>query len=205
LRKAYIQLIQLTALVLYPLFLGVGMVAPFFITTVFGTTWQASAPLLQMLTLMAFGVPLIWFKSNILIANNKMRQVLEINLIEFAASLAFALAMTPWGVEASALGNTLRILLTAPIILWLIQRHTGTSAMQTLRAVVPPAVAASVMLAVLAFLRLLLIENLGDGLALNLMLIVCGAIVYPAALYVLFPSFCKQTFHTLAPVFKKIR
>ncbi|AWM05834.2 lipopolysaccharide biosynthesis protein [Bradyrhizobium symbiodeficiens] len=150
---AYLQLVHMTAAFLYPLFVGAALVAPELLTLMFGAKWQASILPMQILTQIALFVPLIWYKTNILMAIGRMWEVLLINLFEFALSVTVGVIAAQYGVEGAAAGNVVRMLLATPVILFAVQVWTGVPFWRTLAAVMYPAAAAIIMAGALALLR----------------------------------------------------
>jgi PST family polysaccharide transporter len=178
---AYLQLVHMTAAFLYPLFVGAALVAPELLTLMFGAKWQASILPMQMLTQIALFVPLIWYKTNILMAIGRMWEVLLINLFEFALSVTVGVIAAQYGVEGAAAGNVVRMLLATPVILFAVQAWTGVPFGRTLAAVMYPAAAAIIMAGALALLRPHLM-SLHPIAILAIMSVVGFAIYAPAIL-----------------------
>ncbi|MCK1284205.1 lipopolysaccharide biosynthesis protein [Bradyrhizobium sp. 44] len=179
----YLQLVHMTAAFLYPLFVGAALVAPELLTLMFGVKWQASILPMQILTQIALFVPLIWYKTNILMAIGRMWEVLLINLFEFAASVIVGVIAAQYSVEGAAFGNVVRMLLATPVILFAVKAWVGVPFGRTLAAVMYPAAATVIMAGALLLLRPHL-GTLHPIVILAIMSVVGFAIYAPAILAV---------------------
>lgn len=156
--QAYLKLVHLTAVFIYPLFVGAAIVAPELLTLMFGTKWQASIVPMQILTQIAFFVPLIYYKTNALMAIGKMWDVLLINFVEFALSAVIGVISAQYGVEGAAIGNVIRMAIATPIILLALKAWVGIPIGRTFGVVLYPVIATMVMLGVLMLLRPMLLS-----------------------------------------------
>ncbi len=185
LARAYQRMVQMTALLIYPVFLGAAVVAPELIALAFGPQWEPSVLLMQFLTLMAFFIPLAYYRNNILLAAGRADQVFFLSLVSFIVSLVVSLIAVQIGIEATALGNTIRVALVTPVTLAVIQKYTGAKAMDTIKGSFPPAVAAVGMVGCL-----MLVRAAGAmpswpvfSIGINVLL---GAAIYAAILFIFF-------------------
>lgn len=181
--RAYLKIVRFAAMIALPVFAGAAILAPEFITMAFGRQWEDSVPLFQMLSMAALFVPMIYFKTNILVATGHMRQVLAVNVIEFICSLAIAVFAARISLEAAALGNVVRMALVTPVILWFVRRYAGVSMSGTVMAVVPAALSCVAMIAALAAARYGL-DGSGNSILNCLMLVPLGAVVYAGTMAV---------------------
>lgn len=188
--RAYLRLVQMTAAFAYPMFLGAAIIAPELIALMFGAKWVPSVPLMQILTLTSIFIPLIFYKSNALMAVGAMRMVLAINVFEFVASALVAYLCARHGVEAAAAGNIIRLAVVTPAIFWAMSRSTGVEGVATLRAVAAPLLATGVMIAALLGLKSLL-PAFGPVPTI-LLFASAGAAIYAGALFVFKPALVKE-------------
>lgn len=188
--RGYLRLVQMTAVFTYPMFLGAAVVAPEVIAVMFGPQWAPSVPLMQILTLTSIFIPLLFYKSNALMAVGAMRMVLGINVFEFVASAAVAYLSARHGLEAAAAGNILRLALVSPVIFWGVARCTGVPAGATLLAVAIPLLASAIMVAALVGLKSVLpaLPALVTVACLGL----AGLLIYAGLLFVLQRDLVKE-------------
>ncbi len=182
LARSYLRLSQLTYLITLPAFMGAAMLAPEIIRLMFGPQWEASIIPMQILTLTILSFPVIYYKTNALIAVNRSRQVLWLNIAEFLLSFVVVLVSAQFGLIGAALGNVLRVLLITPLILWALQTYAGIPAFPMLRQTFPLIQATAAMMAVLAIARWLLASHL-SAIPMILTLVPLGAFTYAAILW----------------------
>jgi len=182
LERAYLRIIQLAAIFSLPLFLGTGLIAPEFITLLFGAQWQPSVILMQILTLTSFFVPLLYFRPMLFIATGRMKEVLYLHTIEFLIGVGATIVFCQFGIEGAAAGNVVRMAVATPVILYYVQKYTGISARATLKKVTGPVTAALFMTSSLFLFRTSLPAS-AQGLPLAAALVVLGAMIYVSILY----------------------
>ncbi len=184
LKDAYLRLMAFTSVFAYPIFFGALILAPEIITLLFGNQWAQSVVLMQILTLTGVFVPLIYYKSNLLMAVGNMRGVLLLNIVEFALSAGIAAIFSRYGVESAAAGNVVRMLVVTPIILGVIAWLFGLPVGRQLRSVAPALGASLIMLGVLFVLRTLLGDMLGP-IANVALFATLGCLIYGSAMFLL--------------------
>lgn len=185
LRAAYVHLARLTALVIYPVFIGAIVVAPEIIRLAFGNQWDASIRLTQILALSVLSMPMIYFKSNVLVAIGHARPVLWLNVLEFALSFGIVAVFCRYGVEGAAWGNVLRVIVIAPPIMWALQHYVGIDWKDLLRAMIPATACTGVMVAATVSARFALAPYVAPSVLLASVVLV-GVLCYAAAVWVLY-------------------
>lgn len=139
--------ITMAALVAYPLFSGVALVAPDALPLVFGAQWETSVPLVQLLAMSVLFVPLIYFKSTLLFVANKLAAIIWLNVLEFILSVAVTLVAVQVGLAAAAYGNTVRLAIATPVIMFVVGRVAGIDATRSCASVLDPLYATALMVA----------------------------------------------------------
>lgn len=191
LAEIYVRLVRLTAVIIYPLFFGAILVAPEVVGLAFGPQWEASIRLMQVLAIGVVSMPMIWFKSNVLMAIGHARSVLWLNLLEFALSFATAVVFCRFGLEAAAWGNVVRVVVVAVPVSWVLQRYVGIRWMALISAMVPASVCTALMLATTAAFKWSLTPSLPPALTLLLVVLV-GGLCYSAALMLLYQGIVRE-------------
>ncbi|WP_062111255.1 lipopolysaccharide biosynthesis protein [Aureimonas sp. AU40] len=151
--RAYLRVLQLTALLIYPAFAGAALIAPEALPFLFGPQWATSIPIAQILAFSALPLPITFHNPSILIALGKGRSILVLSLFDLTLSLLVAFTAARWGVEAVAIGYVCRNIASVPLALLLLGRSTGLRASEALRALLPSAVCTFLMVAALLGLR----------------------------------------------------
>ena len=200
---AYLRIIQMTALFVYPMFAITAAVAPELVRLMLGAHWIDSIQPMQILTLMALLIPLTYFKSNVLIVVGDMKRVLVLNILEFAASVLATFSLAWLGLNGAAAANVVRLALITPFIFVVLRRQAGIPILDTINAVTPPAIATAIALVVSFALRYLL-----AGLP-PLAVIVCigtaGVATYLGAMWLVRRSVLLDAWQFIHPMVSRFR
>ncbi|MBW4700121.1 MAG: lipopolysaccharide biosynthesis protein [Aphanocapsa lilacina HA4352-LM1] len=193
LRSAFYTVTQFTSLVSFPAFLGVAALAPELVTVVFGSQWQASVPVLQILALLGLQQSVLFFNSTVLVAMGKPAWRLGINLLNAVCGLvAFAFAVH-WGIVAVAAAYTLRVYLLSPVTIWAVDRLIRIELVTYLNQFIPPLIGSLAMVSAIWATRQLLLERL-DPLSLLAFCLAVGAGVYLLTLRWCAPALFERAF-----------
>jgi PST family polysaccharide transporter len=176
----------LMALVVAPLGVGLGAVAPTIVQVFFDARWAGMASILAMLSVMTVFQPVAWAAIAYLLAEKMTRLIMVMSVARAVLVLALV-ALLGWlggpvwacaGVGAGyAAHSLLAILLTA--------RFTPLSARAYFTAIMRPLLACVPMFIAVASLRASLADrHVPGGLSLTAQ-IICGALVYVGASLVL--------------------
>jgi len=145
LADAYIQLSGLASILVFPTFIGSILIAPEFIRMAFGPQWDTSIVLMQILSLSALTMPLIWFKSSALLALGHSGLVLKLNVLEFLISFGIVAISCNWGLIGVAWGNVIRVIVVSAPILWALKHYVGISPFRLLKSNLPALISVALM------------------------------------------------------------
>ena len=170
------------ALVVLPAMLGIVVVGQEFVSVVFGSRWDAAAPVLQLLA----GVGLLQAMTNpnngILQSLDRTRLLFRFTVVSSVLSLCAFAAGLPWGIDGAAAGYLIANVILQPVFLYVTARTVGLSPWTWVRRLRGVGEAGLIMVACLVAARAELLWA-GVGPAARLVgLIVLGAIVYGAAI-----------------------
>jgi O-antigen/teichoic acid export membrane protein len=175
---AWLRGIRMLALVVAPAMLGMIVVAPDFVDTVFGERWHAAVPVIQILAPVGLIQALAAMNDGILQSLDRTQTLFRFTLVLSIVTVASFAAGLPWGIEGVATGYLVATLVMQPIFLWLTTRAVGLTPWDWLRGISGVVQAAVAMAAVVfAGRELLLSMNLGAASRLGV-LIVIGVLVY---------------------------
>ncbi len=182
-RSAMFRLTQWAALIAFPAFAGLGVLAPDVLVAVFGPQWVTSVPVLRILCGVAMVVSVTFFVREITLAAGRATMELLRSLAEVAAlAVAFAIG-TIWGLVGVATGRLVVALAFWPVGIALLRRILAFPVRAYLRRYVEPFSAVVVMVGVLLVVRPVL--PLPDGSLMALALCVpIGALAYAVTLLV---------------------
>lgn len=200
---AYLRIVQMTALFVYPIFAITAVVAPELVRVMLGSRWIASVEPLQILTVTSLLIPLTYFKSNVLIAVGEMRPVLVLNLLEFVVSALATFALTWFGLNGAAASNVVRLALITPVIFLVLQKRAGVPIGRTLGAATAPGAATAVVFLMLTGLRYLLAGL--PPVALILSLGSAGIATYVGTIWVIRRSVLLDAWRFLLPIVSRLR
>jgi len=200
-QRALFSVLRMTSLAAFPAFGLVAVLAPEIIKGVFGTRWEPSVVLAQLLALHGLRYSITYFISSVVVSTGMAALELRLTIVGVAVK-AVALAIgVQWGVIGVTWAVVAASYVTLPLTLWALWRTTGITARTYLRQVVEPGVAALVMVAVVAGARILF-----GGLADLATLAVCsaiGAVTYLAAIGALAPKLLAEARSYLVEVVRR--
>lgn len=121
---------QLAALVAFPSFVGIALVAPELVPLTFGNQWQASIPVVQILALMALVNPVVYFNAVFMRGLGYVRSQFMLSALATVLLFIMVLPFAPHGLVAVALALLARAYIMFPIRLRITQRMTHMDAFE---------------------------------------------------------------------------
>jgi PST family polysaccharide transporter len=191
LQQAFLRFVHTIALLSFPAFTIMIVMAPTIIAVLFGEQWMPSAVIMQILNMAGFTMSLGYFSSNILVATNQPGLVLRLDVLLTILSIVAFFIATPYGIVWVAIAFTSVRIPYFFVYLWFVHKQIRFSIRRYATSLVAPSIAASLMGAV-AF-------ALNRGITLPVLPIVelatfafVSVCVYLAALLALQPSLVHQ-------------
>ena len=190
LRAGYLDAIRIIAMLLFPLYMGIIVLVHPFTSVVLGSGWDAAAPTLQILCVLALFYALGNPLGSLLLAKGRVDLGLYLNVWRtglFAVAIFLGVSGGPAGV-AAALVVTIAVFVF-PVGFWvrwlLVRMRPG----EYFAAFVPALVAASIMALALLAVRAMAFQ-LPGALQELVVLAAVGAVVYLAIILPWQRSFC---------------
>lgn len=181
-QSIYYRAMRLSALVTFPAFLGLIVIAPEVTLLMFGAGWEESVEVMQILGFAGLVTAVTFLNPTVLKSLGKPSwRVVIMGITAVAQVVAFLIAVQ-WGIRAVAIALTIVLLLATPAWFHAVHRLVRFRYTTLLRQFVSPAVAAGVMV-----VAVLATRQLAQELALLaevLTLVGTGAVVYIGALWV---------------------
>lgn len=175
---AYFRLLKLGALIAFPLLFGVGALSDTFVRLLFGSQWDASAPIVRIFSLMAVPLVFSFLVGQAMTAKGSGRNLSHLAFIQVATVLAVSWLCAPWGLAVVSAAFVVRSFL---IILYqqvLLKRTAAIGFVDCLRAVQYPLLMAvtmgGVLLGVGPFVRGLLPQDIFFAAAM----VSLGGVIY---------------------------
>ncbi|WP_223176270.1 lipopolysaccharide biosynthesis protein [Sphingobium xenophagum] len=142
------QIQMMSALVLTPAMVGLGLVADPLIPLVFGPQWTGVIPVTQVLSLMALPICLNQFATPVLTAVGRADVGFRIAIVQLLLGLFFCIIAAPYGATWVAIAYVTRAYITLPWVAFNLLRFAGVRPAVALRSVAP-AVACSALMAIM--------------------------------------------------------
>jgi PST family polysaccharide transporter len=181
-KRALIQALTLLSLIVFPLAVGLGAIAPTLVHVLFDERWAPVAPMLVLLSALSITRPVGWTVASYLQARQLPRSVLWLELFKLGSLLGFVFTigrLSPvWTSAAVGIAFAAHTL----ACLWVVQRVDGMTLASLLTSIVPALVACIPLVAAVFGVRWLA-SSLGYAVSIPLLLVemLAGAIGYVGA------------------------
>lgn len=182
-RSAYYEGAQFIALIAFPAFLGVALVAPELTVALFGEKWAASAPAMRLLSLGGMLQSILFLNGTTMKALGKPLWRVAITGMAAAVNVVAFLVVVRWGIVAVAGAFAVVTLLMSPVSFWAVDKLIAIDARTYLRRIRTPFVASLIMAATVLGLK-----ALGNDLDLGVRfaaLVLGGVASYVAAVWLI--------------------
>ena len=167
----------------FPLFAGLGAVAPYAVVVVFGERWQPAAPVMTALCLLAILTQARLHALQVMMAIGRPHDAMLVRIAELLVLAAALLLLGPAASLVAAAGAWVgRVLLALPLDVWLLRRAIHMPALAQLRPLAPPLLLSAAMAAGVVALDALLIPRAAPPAARLLVMAGTGAAFYAAGL-----------------------
>ena len=103
LKRAFYQASHLTSLISVPAFLGIAVLAPQIVPTVFGEQWTPSIPVMQVLAFIGILRTVFQFNGPIMMAMGRADWRFKINIVGTTLNVLCFIAVVRWGILAVAI------------------------------------------------------------------------------------------------------
>ena len=203
-KAAVIRSTGLMALVVFPMAVGLGSVAPTLIRCLLNDAWQGVAPLLVMLSVLSVARPMGWGVGAYLASMSRTRTIMLLDLLKLVLLFGGIVVLSPLGPVWTAAAVGIAFGGQSLIKIGLVVRTDGLPVWPLASAVLRPlaacAVMAAVVLAVRSGLDALGIESVGLRLVLE---IAAGAVTYVVAAFVVAGSIARDFLRLLRRALKR--
>ncbi|MEO1128604.1 MAG: lipopolysaccharide biosynthesis protein [Planctomycetota bacterium] len=165
---AFLTATQVVAVVAFPSFLGMLVVTPDFVLTLFGERWTPSIPLMQILCLGMLLPAVTHFTGPVIMACGRPSWLLSIKMVGLVVRVAAFLIGVRWGLIGIAVALVSARYVMLPVSLTLAMRLTNLRAARLRRRLAGPLIAALGMSAAVTALRLSIEDHTTPALRLAL-------------------------------------
>jgi O-antigen/teichoic acid export membrane protein len=186
-RNAFYTATELTALISFPIFLGVAALAPELVLLLFGEQWLPSIPVLQVLSFAGIFRSINFFKSSVFVALGKPHWSLWFGLLNAGLNvIGFTIAVR-WGIVAVASAYVIRGYCVFPINQWAIGKLIQIPILNYLKRFVAPVSGSAIAVIIILLIK----QGFSSTLNSQLLLMVCvfsGCFVYGFIIRLLSPN-----------------
>jgi PST family polysaccharide transporter len=192
LQRAFYTVTQFTSLIAFPSFLGVAALAPELVQVLFGSKWQPSIPVMQVLAFIGILHSMIYFNSTVMMAKGKPSWRFGVNCLNAVINvIAFAL-VTRWGIVAVALAYVISGYLVFPISIYLVRKLIPLQIITYLCQYIIPLTGTLVMIMTIWGVKQLF-GGLMNSVSFLIVEIGMGAIAYLLTIYLIAPKLFRET------------
>jgi O-antigen/teichoic acid export membrane protein len=131
-----------------PAMVGLIVVAPEFVATLFGSRWEDATPVIQILAWVGLLQSLQRLNSSVLLAADRTRTLLHYSVIVLVASVVAFVVGLHWGIVGVAAGYAISSTIVEPYYTWLTVRVLDLRLLDFLRSLAGVAQASAGMVAV---------------------------------------------------------
>jgi PST family polysaccharide transporter len=188
--KALVRSTALLALIVFPLAVGLGAVAPPLVRALFNEEWQGIGPLLMILSVLSIVRPISWTVTSYLFAADRPRLIMGLEVGKTLLLLAAVAGLAHFGALWACVGVGVAFTAAAVAGLWALRRTEGISSWLFVPGFLGPFVACIPMAAAVVGVQWVFRRVAPDRpLVETCTCILVGALVYVAGAFV----FARQT------------
>lgn len=190
---ALMRATSLMALVVFPLAVGLGAIAPTLVAVLFNEEWQGVAPLLVILSVLSVVRPVSWVIGSYLIALHHTRAVMLIEILKVFTLLAAVSGLGMFGPLWACAGVGLAFGLASLASLWAVRKSEKIPMWRMARGMLGPLLACAPMAAAVVGVRHLL-DRAGYGASMVSLVseLAVGAVIYVIAAFVFAPGIARD-------------
>lgn len=137
LRTAYRKFLRLSAFVIFPLMVGLSVLATPFVTVVLGTQWEPAGVLLTLLALCGMWYPIHAINLNLLQVKGRSDLFLKLEIIKKLIGVAILCATIPMGLKAMCAGSIVASLLGLGVNTYYTRRLISLGFLRQMRDLLP--------------------------------------------------------------------
>jgi O-antigen/teichoic acid export membrane protein len=196
--KAYRRITQVSCLITFPSFIGLAVIAPEFITLMFGEKWLPSAYLMQILCIGSLSSTINYFMAPLLISLNQTKLIAKFAVFEALLLISITVVTSQFNVSAVMIGFVIWNTLLTVVYLVILRKLLEIPFKAVIEDYLPPACAATVMAVLLIVFKPYVVAEL-PAIWMVIATIMAGGILYPLVLFLLFPKYTRETINAVLP------
>lgn len=199
--QAFYRLMEMSAYIVIPGFLGLGVLAEQFVTLAFGDNYTTSAELLTIYCLAIAAHCLTWFLVSLLISVAKTKAALQLRIINTSATIMIGAIAVNFGLHSLIVALVVSAYLLLPLKYYLVAKHVNISLKHAVTLILPPSLCGGLMMGIVMYA-----ETLFNTMDLSafwelLILAALGCVTYVGLLFMCFYQRAKTQLSRLTELF----
>jgi O-antigen/teichoic acid export membrane protein len=186
-RTAFLRATSLVALLCFPAFLAVAVLAPEIVRTIFGDQWERVIPAMRILSLAGVLQALYYLKRYLILAYGRPKWHFGLEVLTVVLTLAGVLLTVRAGIVAVAWAQVLAQLVSFPLLFLAVSKLVPIRLTDEGKALLPSAMASILATLAVFLLKMMLGGRAAPQIVLGAGLLV-GAGIYLISLWVMDPS-----------------
>ncbi len=199
LRDTFYKVTRYTSLISFPAFIGMAVLAPELVQSLFGEDWIPSVPVMRILAFSGVLQSINQFNGTILVSMGKPSWRLGFQCFNVLCNVVAFLGLVRWGIVAVAIGFVIRGYLLSPFPLILTKKLIKIDLVRYLRQFTPAIFSTVIMATAIFLMQNLVNEWIHSDLLLLSLSIILGAVVYIVALFLSSPKIIMEVKEILLP------
>jgi O-antigen/teichoic acid export membrane protein len=181
--KAYRGLASKSAMLAFPAFIGLGVLAPDAVPAIFGDKWEVSGQIVQIFAWMAIPYVVGSFTGPLLMTLGRAATLRTFAIGQVISTIVFVAAAAPFGLIWVAWAQVIRSYLALPFQLWMVRRASGVTPRDMLSVLTAPFIASLIMGILVWVLMSSIRANFTIVLVPILICVAAGLPIYALLLY----------------------
>lgn len=194
-RSGFLSASQILGLVVLPIFLGIFATAPDLVPVVFGPQWGQSIAILEILVFVGIILSLNSMYNTIIVSMGRPGLWLALHTAIGVSNVAGFFIGLRWGITGVAFAYLSVCCFYLPIYLYILNRLAGISTYKYVKALLAPAFASLIMIAIVVGFRSLLAEQMSP-LPLLVTQVSIGVLSYILLIRLISPAVFQQLIDT---------
>lgn len=184
--ELFIKMVTITALLVWPIFMGLAAIADPFVTIAFGEKFSPSAEYMVITSFSMFPSVVAWFLPNLLIASGKTKDAFNLTLLNLFSSITVAGATIWFGIKIMLISTVVAGLVTLPIRLAITNRHVAINFKHLFRSLIAPLCSSLGMYLSLISAKPYITSSITNDFLSIIVLVIVGILTYPMIYLVIF-------------------
>ena len=186
----------------FPIYLGVSVLAPELIVSLFGKQWIPATTAMQILAFEGIVLSASLFHKSVFVSMGKPALAVKINIVNAIANVIACLIAVRWGINTVAVAYVVSSYLVFPVSQSTVNILIDIETMPYLRQFVTPLLSSAIMVGAIAIFKHFLLNTVDPKLTVIIGTIV-GMLVYALCIKIIEPQLFTQARLLIKSLFSK--